>query len=318
MPVNEKIAVIGSGLIGRAWAISFARAGFSVDMTDKDQGALDQAVRLLRCSVEDLAANELLDGQGVDEVLGRVTPSAQVADALEGAAYVQENTAEVLEVKKQVYAELDGLAGPDTVIGSSTSGFMASLFTEDLQGRHRCLVAHPINPPYLVPAVELCPAPWTDPAAMDKAARIMELAGHAPIRMEKEIDGFIVNRMQIALLHEAFRLVDGGYASCADVDRAIKDGLSHRWSFIGPFETGDLNAPGGIRDYCTKFGELIDRVGRSQTENADFRGPLLDDIEAQRRRELPEEQLPARTQWRDRRLMALARHKRQAAEKIGE
>ncbi len=315
--MSEKIAVIGSGLIGRAWAISFSRAGYNVHMTDRDDSALDQSVDILKGSLGDLAENDLLDGQNVDDVFARVTPQRRVADALKEAIYVQENTAEVLDVKKQVYAELDSLADPETVIGSSTSGFMASLFTEDLEGRHRCLVAHPINPPYLVPAVELCPAPWTDQAAMDTAAAIMERAGHATIRMEKEIDGFIVNRMQIALLHEAFRLVDGGYASCADVDRAIRDGLSHRWSFIGPFETGDLNAPGGIRDYCTKFGELIERVGRSQTENADFRGPLLDELETQRRRELPADQLAERTAWRDRRLMALAVHKKQAGEKIG-
>ena len=316
--MNEKIAVIGSGLIGRAWAISFARAGYAVEMTDIDPDNLNQSVQTLKGSLSDLAKHDLLNDQDINTVAARVSPQESVAAALDGATYVQENTAEVLEIKKQVYAELDGMAGPETVIGSSTSGLMASLFTEELKGRHRCLVAHPINPPHLVPAVELCPAPWTDKAAMDTTATIMENAGHKTIRMEKEIDGFIVNRMQIALLHEAFRLVDGGYASCEDVDRAIKDGLSHRWSFIGPFETGDLNAPNGIRDYCTKFGELIERVGRSQTENTDFRGPLLDILEAQRRELLPADQLADRAAWRDRRLMALAVHKKHAANTLGD
>ena len=316
--MNEKIAVIGSGLIGRAWAISFARAGYAVEMTDIDPDNLNQSVQTLKGSLSDLAKHDLLNDQDINTVAARISPQESVAAALDGATYVQENTAEVLEIKKQVYAELDGMAAPETVIGSSTSGLMASLFTEELKGRHRCLVAHPINPPHLVPAVELCPAPWTDKAAMDTAATIMENAGHKTIRMEKEIDGFIVNRMQIALLHEAFRLVDGGYASCEDVDRAIKDGLSHRWSFIGPFETGDLNAPNGIRDYCTKFGELIERVGRSQTENTDFRGPLLDILEAQRRELLPADQLADRAAWRDRRLMALAVHKKHAANTLGD
>ena len=316
--MNEKIAVIGSGLIGRAWAISFARAGYAVEMTDIDPDNLNQSVQTLKGSLSDLAKHDLLNDQDINTVAARISPQESVAAALDGATYVQENTAEVLEIKKQVYAELDGMAAPETVIGSSTSGLKASLFTEELKGRHRCLVAHPINPPHLVPAVELCPAPWTDEAAMDTTAAIMENAGHKTIRMEKEIDGFIVNRMQIALLHEAFRLVDGGYASCEDVDRAIKDGLSHRWSFIGPFETGDLNAPNGIRDYCTKFGELIERVGRSQTENADFRGPLLDMLEAQRRELLPVDQLADRTAWRDRRLMALAVHKKHAANTLGD
>ena len=316
--MNEKIAVIGSGLIGRAWAISFARAGYAVEMTDIDPDNLNQSVQTLKGSLSDLAKHDLLNDQDINTVAARVSPQESVAAALDGATYVQENTAEVLEIKKQVYAELDGMAAPETVIGSSTSGLMASLFTEELKGRHRCLVAHPINPPHLVPAVELCPAPWTDKAAMDTTATIMENAGHKTIRMEKEIDGFIVNRMQIALLHEAFRLVDGGYASCEDVDRAIKDGLSHRWSFIGPFETGDLNAPNGIRDYCTKFGGLIERVGRSQTENTDFRGPLLDILEAQRRELLPADQLADRAAWRDRRLMALAVHKKHAANTLGD
>ena len=316
--MNEKIAVIGSGLIGRAWAITFARAGYAVEMTDINADALNQSVELIKGSLEDLAEHDLLNGQDVDTVTTRISPQESVAAALDSAIYVQENTAEVLETKKLIYAELDDIAAQETVIGSSTSGFMASLFTEDLDGRHRCLVAHPINPPYLVPAVELCPAPWTDPASIDTAAAIMENAGHKVIRMRKEIDGFIVNRMQIALLHEAFRLVDGGYASCEDVDRAIKDGLSHRWSFIGPFETGDLNAPNGIRDYCTKFGDLIERVGHSQTENADFRGLLLDELEAQRRELLPADNLADRTAWRDRRLMALAVHKKHMADTLGD
>ncbi len=316
--MNEKIAIIGSGLIGRAWAISFARAGYQVTMTDINEASLCEAHRIIKTSLEDLASHGLLNDKSVEEVITRITGSSSVKEALDDAVYVQENTAEVLEVKKQVYAELDSLAAPNTIIGSSTSGFMASLFTENLDGRHRCLVAHPINPPYLVPVVELCPAPWTDPKVVEKTAQIMETANHKPIRMEKEIDGFIVNRLQIALLHEAFRLVEKGYASCQDVDKAIKDGLSHRWSFIGPFETGDLNAPDGIRDYCTKFGDLIERIGQSQTENANFRGPLLDDVEAQRRRELPAEQLAKRSAWRDQRLMALAVHKKHASEALGE
>ncbi|MEK9723038.1 MAG: 3-hydroxyacyl-CoA dehydrogenase [Rhodospirillaceae bacterium] len=316
--MTDKIAVIGSGLVGRAWAISFARAGFTVQMTDANAGTLGRVRGIIESSLGDLADNGLLNGQSVADVMARVGTCGSFAEALDGAVYAQESTAEVVEVKKAVYAELDALAAPDTVLGSSTSGILASLFTEELAGRHRCLVAHPINPPYLVPAVELCPAPWTDPAAVDFCATIMERAGHKPIRMSKEIDGFIVNRLQIALLHEAFRLVDGGYASCADVDTAISDGLSHRWSFIGPFEVGDLNAPAGIRDYCTKFGGLFDQVGATQTTFADFRGPLLDEIERQRREKLPADKLGERTAWRDRRLMALAVHKKHASETIGD
>ena len=316
--MHKKIAIIGSGLIGRSWAISFARAGYQIEMTDINQNALKEAQKSIKNSLSDLASYNLLNNQSTETILTRVKPVGSVVEALDGAIYVQENTAEIFDVKREVYVELDKLASPSTVIGSSTSGLTASLFTENLNGRNRCLVAHPINPPHLVPAVELCPAPWTDTAAIELTAQIMEHAGHKIIRMKKEIDGFIVNRMQIALLHEAFRLVEGGYASCEDVDTAIKDGLSHRWSFIGPFETGDLNAPEGIRDYCTKFGDLIERVGQSQIKNADFRGSLLDELETQRRRILPSEQFKERSNWRDKRLMALAVHKKHATDTLGD
>ena len=143
------------------------------------QLALEEAQAFIKNSLNDLAHYNLLNKQNVKTVLTRINPVASVAEALEGAIYVQENTAEVLDVKKVVYSELDNLASPETVIGSSTSGLMASLFTEKLRGRNRCLVAHPINPPYLVPAVEPCPAPWTDAAAY--RARLTVFCGLADI-----------------------------------------------------------------------------------------------------------------------------------------
>ena len=112
---------------------------------------------------------------------------------------------------------------------------------------------HPINPPYLIPAAEIVPAPWTRPDSSSARARFLAAAGHAPIVMKRELDGFIMNRLQGALLEEAFRLVADGYASVEDVDIGIREGLALRWSFMGPFETIDLNAPGGVRDYVERY-----------------------------------------------------------------
>jgi 3-hydroxyacyl-CoA dehydrogenase len=142
-------------------------------------------------------------------------------------------------------------------------------------------------------------------------------AGHAPIVMKREVDGFVMNRLQGALLQEAFRLVEDGYASVEDVDIGIRDGLAPRWSFMGPFETIDLNAPGGVRDYVERYEGLYARMHPSQRRMADWKGALLDGIEADRRAKLPKDKLVERQVWRDRRLMALAAHKRQTTDEIG-
>ena len=313
-----KVAIIGSGLVGRAWSISFARAGHDVALYDAVEGAPEAAIGYIEGILGDLDRNDLLGGATPAVVLARLRPTGDLADALEGAVHVQENTPEDLAVKREVFAALDRLAAPDTVLASSTSALLPSKFTEDLGGRARCLVAHPINPPYLVPAVEVVPAPWTDPAAIERTAEFLREAGQAPLVMKREIDGFIMNRLQGALLEEAFRLVEDGFASVEDIDIGLRDGLALRWSFIGPFETIDLNAPGGVRDYVGRYNPLYSILFEQMQRRADWLGPTLDKIEGERRQRLDAEDLSARQAWRDRRLMALAAHKRAAVRDLGD
>ena len=241
-----------------------------------------------------------------------------LADALAGALHIQENTPEDLAMKRKVFAMLDGEAGADGVLASSTSALLPSRFTENLNGRHRCLVVHPINPPYLIPAAEVVPAPWTDPDVVERTAAFLRAAGHAPIVMRRELDGFVMNRMQGALLEEAFRLVAEGYASVEDVDIGIREGLALRWSFMGPFETIDLNAPGGVRDYAERYQRIYAEIFPTMQRRVDWSGAAMDTIERQRRSRLPAGSLADRQAWRDRRLMALAAHKRRAARDLGE
>ncbi|MFO1248838.1 MAG: 3-hydroxyacyl-CoA dehydrogenase [Alphaproteobacteria bacterium] len=313
----SKVAIIGSGFIGRAWAISFSRAGHDIALWDKDDGAAEKALSYIEGVLPDLEANDLLNGHSPSAVRGRMRAATTLEDAMTGAEYVQENTPEVVDIKKEMFARLDALAGPDTILASSTSAILPSKFTEELKGRHRCLVVHPINPPYLIPAAEVVPAPWTDKAVVARTAEFLRGAGHAPIVMKQELDGFVMNRMQGALLEEAFRLVDGGYASIEDVDIGIREGLALRWSFMGPFETIDLNAPGGVRDYCQRYEQIYIRLQPSMVKRADWNGPVLDTIERDRSKALPREKLQERQAWRDRRLMALAAHKRRADKDIG-
>lgn len=302
-----KIAIVGAGLIGRAWAIVFARSGFQAALWDPAPGAAEAARAFAAERLPELHDLGLIQAPPED-LLARVDVAPSLEAALLDAVHVQENGPERVGEKIALFAELDRLAAPDTVLASSTSGIPASAFTENLAGRARCLVAHPINPPYLVPVVELCPAPWTDPEVVERTALLMRQADQVPARMRREVPGFVVNRLQIALVSEAFRLVRDGIMSAADVDACVKDGLGLRWSFMGPFETIDLNAPAGLADYCARFGGLYEQV-EAELQPLKLTPDLVASLHAERREALRLDRVPDRSAWRDRRLMALAAHK---------
>jgi 3-hydroxyacyl-CoA dehydrogenase len=306
-----KIGIVGAGLIGRAWAIVFARSGFDVALWDGDAKALSASLGTIGERLDDLRKAGLISDAAA--VLKRITPCATLRETVADVAYVQENLPETVEIKQRNFAELDAMTRPDTILASSTSSIPASAFTENLKGRARCLVAHPVNPPYLVPVVELCGAPWTAPETIARARDLMEQTGQVPVTVQREIQGFILNRLQGALLNEAFRLVEDGYVTVDDLDKTIAHGLGLRWSFMGPFETIDLNAPGGVRDYCERYGPMYLDLARQQADPRSWRG-VVDRIEAERKKSLPRGKLGERATWRDRRLMALAAHKRKMQE----
>jgi 3-hydroxyacyl-CoA dehydrogenase len=309
----EKIAIIGAGLIGRGWAMVFARAGHQVALYDVDAQALKTNLTVIRGALRDLRAARIVK-EAPDKIYKRIRAAASLEDALAGADYVQENVSETLAAKKKIFAAMDALARPATILASSTSTIPASAFTKGLKGRNRCLVAHPVNPPHLVPLVELCPAPWTSKRVLARSRALHESVGQVPITVRKEIQGFILNRLQATVLNAALSLYADGYASAADIDKTIRDGLGLRWSFMGPFETIDLNAPGGVADYAARYGQVMYEQVRSQAPRR-WSKDVIARLARERRAELPASDLARRQAWRDRRLMALAVHKREAAKK---
>ena len=259
MDVEKKnAAIVGAGLIGRAWAVVFARAGWQVRLFDAVPAQLATARQLIAQSLaEQEQAGLVTDARAA---LERIITLHKLSQALTDAAWVQENLPEEVALKRTAFAEFDRLASPDAILASSTSAIVASQFTADLAGRARCLVAHPVNPPHLVPVVELCGAPWTSEATLDRARATMESLGQVPVLVRREIEGFVLNRLQGALLTEAMRLVADGVVSPDDLDKTMRDGLGMRWSFMGPFETIELNAPGGVADYCARYSGFYRRL----------------------------------------------------------
>jgi len=302
------IAIIGGGFIGRAWSIVFARAGMDVVLWDPDPAAPRAARAFIAERLPELHQAGLI-AEPPEAVMARIGLAHTLEGAVEGAIHVQENGPENVDTKRDTFARLDAATPPDVPLASSTSGIPASAFTETLAGRHRCLVAHPVNPPYLVPLVELCPTPWTAPDITTRTAALMRDAQMAPATLTREIPGFVLNRLQIALVSEAFRLVCDGIMSPADIDTTVKHGLGLRWSFMGPFETIDLNAPGGLADYIDRYGPLYEAVEQEMTPIA-FTPELVATLDDARRAELPMDEHKARQAWRDRRLMALLAHKK--------
>ncbi len=301
---GQTVAVVGAGLIGRSWAMIFARAGWDVRLYDPAPGVADAAPALCAAGLRDLAMHGLCDGAA--DAARRIAAAPALADAVDGAALVQENGPEQLAVKQALFRELDAACGPGTILASSSSAIRASLFTRDLAGRHRCLVAHPVNPPHLIPLVELSGAPWTSPDVIERARAIYDAIGQAPITVRKEIEGFVLNRLQGALLAEAFRLVSEGYVTPEDLDRTVSDGLGLRWSFMGPFATIELNAPGGIPDYCARYTDFYKRLAAEPPPPAVYEPEAT---EAILRQWTQAPDLAARMRWRDGRLAALRAHK---------
>jgi len=301
-------AIVGAGLVGCGWAVTFALAGSTVTLYDERAEARQNLPERLRGMLDDLEKAGLANHTA--EAFSRMRVCETLAQALDGADYVQESVFERVEVKATVSKDIGALIGPQTIVGSSSSGIPASAFTQEVPKRERFLIAHPVNPPHLAPVVELVPAPWTAPDVVPTVRHALAAMGKVPVEVRREAEGFILNRLQGALLNEAWALYEEGYASIEDIDATVSHGLGLRWAFMGPFETIDLNAPGGVADYAERLAPLYHSIALSRTEPRGWSADLIRRVTEERRQSLPLEKIPERSAWRDRRLAALVAHLR--------
>jgi 3-hydroxyacyl-CoA dehydrogenase len=305
----QSIAVIGAGSIGLAWAIVFARAGHDVRLFDPQDESLKSALGAIGQRLERLREFTLID-EAPRTIAARIRICGSEAEAVQDAAHVQENAPENLELKRGLMRRLDELTDEAATLASSTSAIRASQWAQDLTGRRRCLVIHPANPPYLIPVVELVPADFTDPAIVHQARRLMSGAGLKPIVVGRELEGFVFNRLQGALLREAYCLVRDNVASVDDIDTIVREGLGLRWSFMGPFETAALNTKGGIEAHAERMGPAYRRMGVERGQDDPWTRDLVAKVARERRALMPLEDWPDRVLWRDEMLMRLLAFKR--------
>ncbi len=299
---DAPVAIIGAGSIGSGFALQYALSGVAVRLYDEFPGAFPAALEQIRCNLGSLRETGLTTASDA-QVLGNICTADSLEEAVDGVQWVQECAPENLELKRALFARLDRCAPADAILASSSSAMPASRFASKLPGSARCLVAHPGNPPYLLRVIELVPAEFTDPELVRRAEAFSRRVGLHPVRVRQEVEGFVFNRLQGAILREAYCLVRDGVASVEDIDTLVRLGLGLRWSVVGPFETVDLNTRGGIAAHAEKLGPAYARMGAERGQDDPWTPDLVSSVEAQRRALLPLDQWQERVAWRDRVLM---------------
>lgn len=303
MSDERRAAIIGAGIIGSSWAIVFARAGWRVRVFARHEEV--RASLLARVRQAATSAQAVAPDVSVDALVARIEIAASLGAAVDGATWVQESIEESRDAKAACFAAMDAAAPPAAILASSTSSIGASSFTADLTGRHRTLVAHPATPPHLLPVIEMVPAPYTDAAVLDAACAIMREVGQVPVVVRRERPGFVMNRLQGAVLTEMFAVIRDGLMSPTDVDALIRDGFGLRWAFLGPMEGVDLNAPGGIADYLARYGFMFNDAARERGAEPVVTDELVRALHEAMRATLPVNGIPSRVTWRDEGIAAL-------------
>ena len=312
----DKIALIGAGLIGSGWGIVFAEAGRRPVLYDADPAAVENALIEIDKGLADLNSYGLID-EAPATILARVGTADTIEEAVDGATHVQESIPERVELKRALFEQLDAIVPQEITIASSTSTIPTSSFTEHLAGRARCIVAHPGTPPHLLRLVEIVPAPWTAVEVIESTRQLMEDCRQVPSVLKKEIQGFILNRIQYAVISEVYRLWEDDVAGIEDIEKTVREALGLRWSFMGAMETISLNAPGSVPDYNERYGQWVHEINAAQTARP-WDGAAIERLEAERLKSRPAMDNTSRRVWRDRRLMALLAHKRERAQIEGD
>lgn len=236
MSIKRHIAVIGAGLMGHGIALTFARAGYHVHITDPTPEALATVKDRIAQSMTLMGADELER----DVALAKVRTKETLADAVTGALAVFEAAPEKLELKQAIFAEVEAHAPDDAILASNTSVIQISKIMVGLSSRHRAVGTHWWNPPHMIPLVEVVKTQWSDPAVAQAMVDLLDTAGKTPVLVEKDVPGFIGNRLQHALWREAVSLVENGICSAKAVDDVVKASFGRRLAVLGPLENADL------------------------------------------------------------------------------
>lgn len=251
--VND-VACIGAGLIGSSWATLYASKGIHTSLLDLNEDILSQAMIRISSNLEFLEAKGVLRPGGAKVAVKRITPTLDLPNAVSEADFVTESVTEDLEIKKQVFHAMDTLTPPTVILASSSSGLLMTEIQKATRHPQRCILAHPILPPHLIPLVEIAGGAATSPETAQKTKQFLKSIGKTPIILNKEVPGYIVNRLQAALWREAISLVAQGVANAEAVDTAFCLGIGLRDPLLGPFLRAHI-AGNGIEHFLHNYAQ---------------------------------------------------------------
>ena len=236
----RRVAVVGAGLMGHGIAQEFALAGYEVHINDLTEEKLEGALANIRANLDKHTELGWVDRERAKGVPERIYASTVLEEVVGDVDLVIEAVYEDLELKQEIFEALDGSCPEHTILASNTSSLMPSKIAERVRRVDKVLVAHYVNPPYLIPLVEIVPSHETSDETVGAVVDVLTRLGKRTVMVRKEVPGFIINRLQLALLREALSMVEGGVASAQDVDAAIKTSIGRRWAVAGVFEVFEL------------------------------------------------------------------------------
>jgi len=257
----EKIAVVGAGLMGHGIAQAFAQGGFPVNVTDASESILAVVKDKIRSNLVTLAEEEFISESEVEQILDRISIVKILDQTVRDADFVTEVIFEDLEAKQNIFKEMEKFCSPESILASNTSSFPMTQISALMQRPERAIVTHWMNPPYLVPLVEVVPGEKTSEETYDTAYKLLRKIKKVPVKVQKEIIGFLINRIQTAMNREAYYLLEMGAASAEDIDLAVVTSLGFRLATLGPLKIRDL---AGLGVTCKVDETLLNKINSSQ------------------------------------------------------
>jgi len=249
----KNVLVVGSGVMGHSIAQVFARADLNVALVDVDEKALDRAMNLIESGLNTMADFGKISKKKIPSILSRINPSTDLREMADDVDFVIEAVPEVPRIKKEVFSQLDELCAHDTVIASNTSGL--DIFSiADVKRPERLVITHFFAPAHIIPLVEVVPGTKTSSEVVSFAVQLMEKTGKSPVVLNKFVPSFIVNRIQNAIGSAAIEMLENGWASPEDIDRAVKFSLGIRLPILGVVQTADFNGLDVVRDVLKSIG----------------------------------------------------------------
>lgn len=301
----DRIAVVGVGTVGASWATIFLAKGYTVNLYDISKDILEQAVESIEKNLKFLKKHSLIH-EDVQSILDRIYRAPDLASSADNADYVQESVSEKLEVKQTVFARLDSICSESVVIASSSSGLLIGEIQKSTKNPQRCIIAHPFNPPHLMPLVELVPGDKTSERTVQIAYHFYLNMGKVPLRVKKEVPGHIANRLCAALWREAIDLVSSGVASVKDVDLAISAGPGIRWALMGPHLSYHLGGGrSGIEGFIKHIGPAFETWWRSMNNLTSISPSTAEKIIEGVREEAGMKSIEELCEWRDEKIIGI-------------